>query len=73
MSTDTTAADVRPFTVDFPPEDLDDLRATPRRDPLAREGDRPRRVPGRAAGDDAGARRATGASDYDLRPLSRRG
>ena len=58
----TTAIDVeiRPFTVEIPEAELTDLRRRSHRDALAQQGARRRSVAGRAAGDDAGARAATG-------------
>ena len=51
---------IRPFTVNFPEEELADLRRRVAATQLARPGDRHRRIAGRAARDDPEARAATG-------------
>ena len=55
-----SATEIRPFHVDIPEEELDELRRRIAADALAQQGARPRSVAGRAAGDDAGARALLG-------------
>ena len=59
-STVETATEIRPFHVEVPEDDLDDLRRRIAATRWPREGARRRSVAGRAAGDDAGARALLG-------------
>ena len=56
----TSQRDIRPFRIDVPQEAIDDLRRRLAATQLAREGDRPGLIPGRAARDDAEARAVLG-------------
>ena len=55
-STVETANEIRPFQVDIPEEELDDLRRRIAATRWPTQGARRRSVAGRAAGDDPGAR-----------------